>query len=177
MAIFELHTVIGSSDVLLSTTTGSGFPALYEQSALYIYRWQNSLKVSTDGGFSFQEIKPSSFFNVKAMAQTATQTVVIGGISGNAEDIKYQPFPETQGGWLDASGNTPTAYNSSDAIGSSSITRGILVGGAHVGGASETIRVVRAVDAPPYPNWIESDTGLPQSGRTSIITDLDAYDA
>lgn len=173
--LFDIITVVDGTADIVSQTTGSGNPRLYEgDTALYIYSLTSSLQRSTDGGFTFDEIRPPDIPVVRSITQTTdgslNVTVIFssGSTSANVGRGKYHVTPETTGGWA-STGNLSAGFFPIDAV---SYISGnpVLPGNSLI---SSTVKAMRNTSGIPYTPFTESDAGLPQSGVASGLTDLE----
>jgi len=87
-----------------------------------------------------------------------------------ATKAAYHTIPESTS-WTAAGTIATSNFRPSDGIGADTgIASLALIGN---GLASSTNKVSRTIANAPFGDWAESDSGLPQSGATSAITDLE----
>lgn len=184
MSEFTVFSVIDGESFVDYKTTGSGNPRLFEGDGLYIYGLVGSLLVTRDGFASDpEEIVPPFLTYIKAMTQTAGQdavggiledvyssiTVLFGMLSTTSGSTVYQLTPEVYHAWKGGQ-LLPTNFRPSDATCDDLGNIPVLVGNAHVGTEARVMR--SSPNAIPF-TMIESDSGLPQTGATSGITDIE----
>lgn len=172
---FDIITVFDATATVISQTTGSGIPRLYEgDTGIYIYAWTQSLKKSIDGGFTFEEIRPPNVPVVATITQNSegidSVTVIFssGSTSADPGHSKYHVGPETSSTWL-SGGDLAVGFFPVDAISNLDFDP-TLVGNSRI---ASTVKMMRNAIGPPFTLFSESDQGLPQSGGVSGITDVD----
>ena len=182
MSTFDLLSVSSGSSSVLSSTTGSGRPRLYEGDGIYMYAMINRLLKSDDGGETFVNIQPDGYAFIATLCQVSKEvlteetkefkpnTVAFAQIAGAETKILHSKSPETTTSWGIAA--TPASgFRPSDSVSDDVGVLPVLVSNANT---TSTVKILRNTDLPPFPTWSESDSGLPQSGVTSSITDLEA---
>jgi len=180
MADFEVFSITSGSSFVEYTTTGIGFPFLFEGDGIYIYSLYNRLVNTRDAFATINEIMPPDKNTITAICQTANNDVWGGEILGQQFTAitlifglgpfsKYQRTPEVSTGWR-VTGALPAGFRPSAAVGDDTGILPVLVGNSL---STTTVKIERTVDDPPF-TFAESDSGLPQSGGNSRITDLDA---
>ena len=181
-SIFDVVSTTSGSSFIEYTTTGSGWPRLFEggNGSIYIYAMTGRLIRTTDAWATVTEIFPSGASTITAMAQggiSPYRTVVFSQIASaqvSNATARSQNVPETSGGWSSAT-NLVSFFRPVDSVGDDVIGRGaVLVGNSHMGTEA---RVLRS-NSSPYTSWAASHDGLPTgaTNKSSRLTDLERPD-
>ena len=184
MAI-DIVTVTDDAPQVLSTTTGSGQPRLFEGDGLYMYSLAGQLLISNDGALSFEDIMPADQSFVSAMCQTSKAqgsgitadfgyvTVISAqkAVAGVPRTIVLHSYKSEHANSWTTDATLATDFLASDAIADEVGLGALLMGNSR---STSTTKVLRNTQAPPFTTWTDSSSGLPLSGTGSRITDLDA---
>jgi hypothetical protein len=174
MPNYDIVSVSGGVSVVLNTVTGNGVPKLYQGGwgQEFIYGLAGQLPSTLDGWGTIDDLYPSgSTTSIIALCQ------LLSDVTNNALSTVATFRASTQGGQANTrvhNGLTwGTAVNlvsglvPSDAIGDDSMgtIAGALISNSHIGAES---RVIKGLTS-----WADSDSGIPQSGATSGVTQIE----
>ena len=184
--MFDVVTVSSGSSFVEYTFSAVGFPRLFENDGTYIYGLYGSFLRTEDAWINVTDMLPSDASSISAVCQTSgastwggevmdeqytTITVVAYTNSSGTQVAAYQKTPEVFHAWQDA-GSLGSNFDPIDAIAGGLDSNPILIGnGLYT--VSSVVKMLRDATPPPFGNWTQSDSGLPNSSTTSSITDLE----